>query len=612
MLFCSSSFAQDLLQKRISIQASNASLHDVLAKMETEGKFYFSYNSDIINGNKKVSIHKQQEPVINILNELLGDQYKYQVVDNHIIIKTALGQGIIVTGRLVEAESGLPIEFASVYEKSVLAGTMSDANGNFKLHIKQPLSDYELVISKLSYEDTVLKVTKSFTANTPIALKKSFYTLDSVDVMGIQGHWLARRLLPANTRINSINLNSFFGKQPFQFSVLPGISSKSRMNSQIVNKFSFNLLGGYSAGVNGFEFGTAFNIVQKDMRYVQLSGLFNMVGRNAVGVQFSGLYNYVKYDLDGVQASGVFNTAKGAVQGVQFSGVFNSSLTMSGVQASAVANWNGESMKGVQFTGLLNKSGSAEGVQATGLANWNQKEMKGVQFAGVINKNRNVAGTQVAGLGNYTLQNTKGVQIAGVANYTRNTVKGSQIAGLFNYARTVTGTQIGIVNIADSSNGLSLGFINIILKGKHSLNINTSEFQDLSLSYKSGSDRLYNIFQAGGSLGANRKMLSIGYGFGSETRLGVKKALLNELVFNTVYAGNWNDQNLLIRYQLMFQYAFSKQIKIYAGPAFSVLVYEQKHNYAGFKNIQETAYPSFNLGNKVNCWLGWTVGISVF
>ncbi|WP_158606021.1 STN and carboxypeptidase regulatory-like domain-containing protein [Taibaiella sp. KBW10] len=572
-------------------------LHDVLAKMEQEGKFYFSYNSDIINGSQKVTIDKQQQSIENILNELLGDQYKYQVMDNHIIIKTAISQGIIVTGRLVEAESGLPIEFASIYEKSVLSGTMSDANGNFKLHIRQPLANYELVISKLSYEDTVLKVTKSFNGKAPITLKKTFYTLDSVDVVGIQNHWLASRLLSTKTKVNSVNLNSFFGKQPFQFSVLPGISSKSRLNSQIVNKFSFNLLGGYSAGVDGFEFGTVFNIVQKDMRYVQLSGLFNIVGRDMEGVQIAGVYNYVKREVKGVQVSGVFNAAHAAV---------------TGVQASGFANWNEGDIRGIQFTGVLNKSNRVKGIQASGFANWNKKDMNGVQFAGVLNKNEQISGTQFAGFANYTSGNTEGAQIAGAVNYTRNKMQGSQIASLFNYARVIAGTQIGVVNIADSSEGLSIGFINIILKGKHSFNINTNEWQSLSASYKSGSDRLYNIFQIGGTLRANHKLLSIGYGFGNESRIGKKSALLNELIIHTVYAGNWNDQNILTRYQLMYQYKLRPKFKLYAGPAFSLLVFENKNTYSGFGRIQETNYPSFNLGNRVNCWLGWTVGVSIF
>ena len=612
LILCSTAVAQDLLQRKISVDADKRPLAEVLTQMETKGKFFFSYNSDLISDKKTVTIHVQDQTVEQVLETLLGAAYRYQVMDNHIIIKAAINQGIIVSGQLIEAETGQPIEFASVYEKSVLAGTMTDANGRFKLHIRQPLTNYELVISKLSYEDTVIQVQKSFAPQQPIALRKAVYTLDSVDVVSVQDHWLARRLLSTRSKVNSINLNGFFAKQPFQFSVLPGISSKNRFNSQNINKFSFNLLGGYSAGVRGFEYGTVFNIVQQDMQYAQLSGLFNIVGGNVEGVQVGGVYNYVKKDVDGVQASAVFNSANGSVHGVQVSGVYNRSRQLRGVQTSAVFNWNREHVNGVQITGILNKAHHTNGGQASGFMNWNETDMEGIQFAGVMNKNQKMNGVQFAGGLNYTEGETKGLQIAGVGNITRKAMHGVQIAGLLNYAKVVNGTQIGLLNIADTTTGLSIGLISIILKGKHSIDLNTTEWQPYSIAYKSGSQRLYNIFQAGGNLQPGHKLLSFGYGVGYTLPLGAKHGLVQELTVNTVYAGNWNDQNMLTRYQLMYQYQPHPKLRLYAGPAFSVLYYESDRTYEGFSVPHQTAYPSFGIGNHINCWLGWTVGVSIF
>lgn len=609
---CCTATAQDLLQLKLTVEANRRPLKEVLNQMETKGKFFFSYNSDIISDKKIVTVHAQEQPVEQILENLLGTAYRYQVMDNHIIIRSAISQGIIVSGRLIEAETGQPIEFASVYEKSVLSGTMTDVNGNFKLHIRQPLNNYELVISKLSYEDTVIQVQKSFAPQQPIALRKSVYMLDSVDVVGIQNHWLARRLLSTKSKVNSINLNKFFARQPFQFSVLPGISSKNRLGSQTINKFSFNLLGGYSAGVRGFEYGTVFNIVQKDMQYVQLSGLFNMVGGSMNGVQVGGVYNYVRHDVDGVQTSAVFNSANGSVHGVQVSGVYNRSMQLHGVQTSAVFNWNKNDVNGAQITGIINKAHNTEGIQASGFMNWNEATMEGLQFAGALNKNKELNGVQFTGGVNYTQERTKGVQIAGIANVTRKVMDGVQIAGLLNYAKVVNGTQIGLLNIADTTTGLSIGLINIILKGKHSIDINTTEWQPYSIAYKSGSDRLYNIFQAGGNLRPDHKMLSIGYGIGNTLPLGCKHALVQEVSINTIYAGNWNEQNMLSRYQLMYQYQLHPKLRVYTGPAFSVLYYEHTNVYEGFATPYKTTYPSFAVGSHINCWLGWTLGVSIF
>ncbi len=591
-----SSFAQQLLQKRISVTAHNMPLNEVLNQMETRGGFYFSYNSDLLDGYKKVNVQLDNQTIEAILNQVLGPGYRYQVSENHIIIKLASGQGIVFTGQLIEAETGKPIEYASVYEKSLMAGTVTDEQGNFKLHIRQSLPSYELVISKVSYTDTILRLQQDLAAEKPITLKRSFAELEGVSVIGVQQHWLAKRLINTKERISSINLNGYFAKQPYQFGILPGLSSKNRLKSQTINKFSFNLIGGYTAGVRGFELGTGFNIVQQDMRYVQVGGLFNIVGGNANGVQFAGVYNYVAKD----------------VEGVQFAGVYNNAANVDGVQATGAVSWARKELHGVQASGIGNKAHSGKGAQLTGFANWVDSTFEGFQAAGAINYNEQLDGVQCAGLLNYTREQTDGVQIAGGMNITRKVLNGTQIAGLFNYARIVNGTQLGLINIADTSSGLSLGLINIILKGKHSIDVTTTEWQPYSIAYKSGNDRLYNIFQVGGNLNDNQKMMSIGYGIGNAIRLGSKTALVHEATFNTIYAGNWNDQNLMGRYQLMFQYQLHPKLRVYGGPAFSVLYHEQQRTYEGFGVPFASRNLSFDMGHNVKAWIGWTLGCSIF
>ncbi|OJV54661.1 MAG: hypothetical protein BGO31_06740 [Bacteroidetes bacterium 43-16] len=591
-----SSFAQQLLQKRISIDATATRLKEVLNQLETQGGFYFSYNSDLLDEQKKVTVHLDNQTVETVLNEVLGSAYRYQVSENHIIIKLASGQGIVFSGQLIEAETGRPIEYASVYEKSLMAGTVTDEQGNFKLHIRQSLPSYELVISKVSYSDTVLHLQKNLTAERPIALKRSVAELESVSVIGVQQHWLARRLINTKERIGSINLDGYFSKQPYQFSFLPGLSSKNRLKSQTINKFSFNLIGGYTAGVRGFELGTAFNIVQQDMEYVQIGGFFNIVGGRSNGVQFAGVYNYVGKD----------------VSGVQFAGVYNNAEAVSGVQATGIASWVRTDLKGLQASGVLNKVRQGKGAQTAGFANWADSTFEGFQAAGAINYNHDLKGVQCAGLINYTSEQTDGVQIAGGINITRKVLNGTQIGGLVNYAKRVNGTQLGLINIADTSSGLSLGLISIILKGKHSIDLNFTEWQPYSLSYKSGNNRLYNIFQVGGNPYKDRRMMNVGYGIGNAIRLGRKTDFVHEATLNTLYAGNWNDQNFMVRYQILFQYQLHPKLRVYGGPAFSVLYHERDQTYEGFGIPFKPRNLSFDIAPHVTAWVGWTLGVSVF
>lgn len=591
-----SSFAQHLLQKRISLSIQQKPLKEVLAQIENKANIYFSYNSDLLNEQKQVSINAQDQPLEAVLADVLGTGYRFQESGDHVIIKLAAGQGIIFSGKLIEAETGQPIEYASVYEKSLMAGTTTDAEGNFNLQIRQPMPQYELVIKKLSYEDTMLTLKKNYTPDEPITLKRSVAELPEVTVRGVEQHWLAKRLISTKDKFNSINLRGYFARQPYQFSLFPGLGSKDRLKGQTVNKFSFNVIGGYTGGVRGFELGTGFNIVQRDMQYVQIGGLFNIVGGKMQGVQVGGIYNYVDQ----------------SARGVQFAGIYNNAAQLRGVQASGAVSWIRENVYGVQASGILNKASNTDGVQFAGFGNWNEKKLEGFQAAGAFNSNDSLEGVQCAGLLNYTRTRTEGAQIAGGFNVTRRSMNGLQIAGLLNYAETVNGTQLGLINIADSSSGLSLGLINIILKGKHSLDLSVMEWQPFALSYRSGTDRLFNIFQVGGDPFPGNKLLSIGYGVGVASPVAKRWQLVNEITAHTIHAGNWNDQHIMGRYQLLLEYRPHPDIRFYLGPALSLLYYENTNTYEGFRVPFQTTYPGFDINPHMKGWIGWTLGISCF
>ncbi len=145
------------------------------------------------------------------------------------------------------------------------------------------------------------------------------------------------------------------------------MSSQGLFNSQVVNQVSLNLIGGYTAGVNGVEVGGVFNINQKDARHFQVAGAFNLVGRHVRGVQIAGVSNIAVQQVSGVQVAGV-NNRGGDARGMQVSGLFN------------VA----ENTKGVQLAGLMNKSTSETGVQVAGILNIAGK-VKGVQLAPLLN-----------------------------------------------------------------------------------------------------------------------------------------------------------------------------------------------------------------------------------
>lgn len=54
-------------------------------------------------------------------------------------------------------------------------------------------------------------------------------------------------------KIHSLNLGNFFMALPYQMSLVPGAGTQGKLSSQVVNKVSINMIGGYTGGVRGAE-----------------------------------------------------------------------------------------------------------------------------------------------------------------------------------------------------------------------------------------------------------------------------------------------------------------------------------------------------------------------
>lgn len=109
-------------------------------------------------------------------------------------------------------------------------------------------------------------------------------------------------------------------------------------NSQVINHFSFNMLGGYTAGIDGIEMAGFFNIDRKDVTGVQLAGLFNSVGGNVSGLQIAGIYNSVADTVKGVQLAGISSKSGDIDGGLQLSAILNIARKVKGVQFAAFVN----------------------------------------------------------------------------------------------------------------------------------------------------------------------------------------------------------------------------------------------------------------------------------
>lgn len=353
-------FAQGLLGKHINVDIKSQKISNVLTQISKQGGFQFSYSGKNFPKDSLVTFTANNQPIYTVLTQLFNDKYEYEERRNYIIITPALqrlsfintdvtsdNNNYSISGIVVNEKTGERLMNTSVYEKEQLVSTLTDEHGYFKLKLRSDALDQtRITASKYAYRDTSL----SF-LNTVVISNRTRARIFQHDGKDVEETALGRIFMTAAQRIQSINIQDFFANRPYQVSLTPGLSSHGSLSSQVINKFSLNLAGGYTAGVDGVELGGLFNINKRDTRYVQFAGVFNLVGGTVTGLQLAGVSNQALDTVKGAQIAGFSNTAEGQVSGLQLSTLNN----------------RAHKLKGVQI-GLVNQADTSEGV-SIGLIN---------------------------------------------------------------------------------------------------------------------------------------------------------------------------------------------------------------------------------------------------
>lgn len=121
---------------KLNLEMKNVTVRAVLAKIEEETNFYFLYNEELINVNRRVSISAKSESLLNVLSRLFNDaEVKATVNDRHIVLTPVTSvsrQQKSVTGNVTDT-SGSPLPGVTVVLKGTSRGTITDQNGSYSL-----------------------------------------------------------------------------------------------------------------------------------------------------------------------------------------------------------------------------------------------------------------------------------------------------------------------------------------------------------------------------------------------------------------------------------------------------------------------------------------------
>lgn len=304
---------------------------------------------------------------------------------------------------------------------------------------------------------------------------------------------------------------------------------------------------------------TARNLPVHDTVVLSRPVYMTVVGIGTEHTQVAAVGNIAQNNFDGVQVAGVFNVGRGAVSGVQIAGVNN--------HAS-------DSLTGVQIGGLMNTvHNNVRGAQIAGALNVTDRDVYGVQMAGGLNiAGGNVYQLQASGGVNYA-NNVYGLQAAGGVNIASGVVTGMQLSGGLNIARRVKGVQIGVVNFADTADGLMIGLFSYARHGYHKLEFGWNETVPLNFSLRTGSTHFHNIFSFMTDVRPREIIWGFGYGAGSNwpitKRIDIGADVVNYHISQGEFSESLSD---LWKLSVVADLHLTKGLSLAVGPTLNVFV----------------------------------------
>jgi hypothetical protein len=653
------------LERMVTVTLSDVTIGKALEVLSVQTEVKFSYNPSTIRTDKHVSVVSRRKPLRTVLQLLFDETVQFKQKGNYIILtyskpsapvkKKAEYIIVNISGYVFSSDSN-PIPDASIYNRENLIASISNQYGYYQLATETNRLPLTLKVAKEHFADTSVSVKKDQlnmdiilypkvqvqapmqsppkteivhdTVHPNIFIPTDTVKLDSIsqDTINSYKSFFQRFSLSKEIKVNLRNIkDTFFTKT--QVGLVPYVSTNKLLSGNTINDYSFNILIGYSQGVNVFEIGGLMNIDRGNVQSFQAAGLINAVGGDVKGVQLAGWGNITKGKSDGVIAGGIFNMGTD-MRGIQLAGITNINLsypdsftrshfhdlfqdTVSGIQAAGIVNVNAGYTEGIRLAGNINLGNSNKGFQVAGLLNSNYGKSEGVNIAGLLNiMLDSVEGHNIAGLSNISGSSVKGSQVAGLFNITKEDVRGAQIASIFNSARNVTGTQLALINIADSVHGIPIGLVSFVRKGYHKAEILGDDILFTQLAFRTGVPAFHNIFNIGIDL-TNRAngLWNIGYGIGSTHQLSNQWGITADIIAQTlIHQYDFQYAPSLLNGHVGIERNFNQKFSIAIGPTFHALYSYGDHSlYPAITSsivpysISETTYGN---GNMLRIWVG--------
>ena len=198
-----------ILERRITIEAKNASITSVLDLISLRGKVYFSYDPLVINAERKTNISITSKTINETLDILFNGKFAYKVLGEQIIITTPGSEEIkkeanpekanlkIITfkGKVMDRDGKDALPYSSIFVLKKNIGTVSNNDGEFVLKIPQSMRKDTISVSCLGYRPHLQPISEIIDSSYTISLDQTSALLKEIKVTVINPQDIINRVL---------------------------------------------------------------------------------------------------------------------------------------------------------------------------------------------------------------------------------------------------------------------------------------------------------------------------------------------------------------------------------------------------------------------------------
>jgi hypothetical protein len=226
-LFCSPvSFSQvNILDTEFSFSSGTVKTGNALNIISRKTGFYFTYDSRLIDTERKTELSFTRTKLSTILDSLLkNDSLRYSVINKYIIIfKT---NPIVITtpakpewevkdisGVITDSETGEPLPFAAIGIMSKGKGTVTNNNGEFGLKITRDCINDSIRVSYLGYFMRQIPVKQAIDNNFNIKMLREYIPIPEIIIRNQAPQEILRKaysFIPRNYGTSPAGLTGFY------------------------------------------------------------------------------------------------------------------------------------------------------------------------------------------------------------------------------------------------------------------------------------------------------------------------------------------------------------------------------------------------------------------